>query len=78
MIAISTILNPKVLIADEPTSALDVTSQKAVIKPLKSLLDRGYIQSLVFITHEPRRYHVTDDIIVMYAGRSWSAEPQSK
>lgn len=69
VIAISTILNPKVLIADEPTSALDVTSQKAVIKLLKSLLDRGYIQSLVFITHElPLLYHVTDDIIVMYAG----------
>ena len=30
VIAISTILNPKVLIADEPSSALDVTSQKMV------------------------------------------------
>jgi len=69
VIAISTILNPKVLIADEPTSALDVTSQKAVIKLLKSLLDKGFIQSLVFITHElPLLYHVTDDIMVMYAG----------
>ncbi|GIO92770.1 dipeptide/oligopeptide/nickel ABC transporter ATP-binding protein [Paenibacillus lactis] len=69
VIAISTILNPKVLIADEPTSALDVTSQKAVIKLLKSLLDKGFIRSLVFITHElPLLYHVTDDIMVMYAG----------
>ncbi|MUG67936.1 ATP-binding cassette domain-containing protein [Paenibacillus campinasensis] len=69
VIAISTILNPKVLIADEPTSALDVTSQKAVIKLLKHLLEKGYIQSLVFITHElPLLYHVTDDIMVMYAG----------
>ena len=31
VIAISTILRPKVLIADEPSSALDVTSQKMVI-----------------------------------------------
>ena len=31
VIAISTILSPKVLIADEPSSALDVTSQKVVI-----------------------------------------------
>jgi peptide/nickel transport system ATP-binding protein len=69
VIAISTILNPKVLIADEPTSALDVTSQKAVIKLLKELLDKKFIKSLVFITHElPLLYHVTDDIVVMYAG----------
>lgn len=69
VIAISTILNPKVLIADEPTSALDVTSQKVVIKLLKDLLDKKFIKSLVFITHElPLLYHVTDDIIVMYAG----------
>jgi peptide/nickel transport system ATP-binding protein len=69
VIAISTILNPKVLIADEPTSALDVTSQKVVIKLLKDLLDKQFIKSLVFITHElPLLYHVTDDIIVMYAG----------
>ncbi len=69
VIAISTILNPKVLIADEPTSALDVTSQKVVIKLLKELLNRKYIKSLVFITHElPLLYHVTDDIMVMYAG----------
>ncbi|WP_336785542.1 ABC transporter ATP-binding protein [Paenibacillus sp. MMO-177] len=69
VIAISTILNPKVLVADEPTSALDVTSQKAVIRLLKELLDKKLIQSLVFITHElPLLYHVTDDIMVMYAG----------
>jgi peptide/nickel transport system ATP-binding protein len=69
VIAISTILNPKVLIADEPTSALDVTSQKVVIKLMKDLLDKKFIKSLVFITHElPLLYHVTDEIIVMYAG----------
>lgn len=69
VIAISSILNPKVLIADEPTSALDVTSQKAVIKLMKSLLQKGFIKSLIFITHElPLLYHVTDDIVVMYAG----------
>jgi peptide/nickel transport system ATP-binding protein len=69
VIAISTILNPKVLIADEPTSALDVTSQKVVIKLLKDLLEKKFIKSLVFITHElPLLYHVTDDILVMYAG----------
>lgn len=69
VIAISTILNPKVLVADEPTSALDVTSQKAVIRLLKQLLDQKLIKSLVFITHElPLLYHITDEIMVMYAG----------
>lgn len=69
VIAISTILNPEVLIADEPTSALDVTSQKSVIRLIKDLMERGFIKSLVFITHElPLLYHVADDIMVMYAG----------
>ena len=52
VIAISTILSPKVLIADEPSSALDVTSQKMVIKMLRELMEKGYIKSMIFITHE--------------------------
>lgn len=70
VIAISTILYPKVLIADEPSSALDVTSQKMVIKMLKDLMEKGVIKSMIFITHElPLLYNVTDDIMVMYAGQ---------
>ncbi|KAE9634948.1 ABC transporter ATP-binding protein [Defluviitalea raffinosedens] len=70
VIAVSTILNPKVLIADEPSSALDVTSQKMVIKMIRELMDKGYIKSMIFITHElPLLYNVTDDIMVMYAGQ---------
>ena len=70
VIAISTILCPKMLIADEPSSALDVTSQKMVIKMLRSLMEKGYIKGMIFITHElPLLYNVTDDIMVMYAGQ---------
>ena len=70
VIAVSTILNPKVLIADEPSSALDVTSQKMVIRMLRDLMEKGYIKSMIFITHElPLLYNVTDDIMVMYAGQ---------
>lgn len=70
VIAISTILSPKVLIADEPSSALDVTSQKMVIKMMKNLMEKGFIKSMIFITHElPLLYNVTDDIMVMYAGQ---------
>ena len=70
VIAISTILSPKVLIADEPSSALDVTSQKMVIKMIHDLMEMGFIRSMIFITHElPLLYNVTDDIMVMYAGQ---------
>ncbi|MBP1555854.1 MAG: ABC transporter ATP-binding protein [Oscillospiraceae bacterium] len=70
VIAVSTILSPKVLIADEPSSALDVTSQKMVIKMMKEMMEKGYIRSMMFITHElPLLYNVTDDIAVMYAGQ---------
>lgn len=70
VIAISTILKPKVLIADEPSSALDVTSQKMVIKMFRELMEKGYIKAMIFITHElPLLYNVTDDIMVMYAGQ---------
>lgn len=67
---LSTLLNPRVLIADEPTSALDVTSQRAVLDLLRRLLEEGIIQSVVFITHElPLLQQVADRIAVMYAGR---------
>ena len=70
VIAVSTILNPKVLIADEPSSALDVTSQKMVIKMMKDMMAQGLVKSMIFITHElPLLYNVTDDIMVMYAGQ---------
>ncbi len=70
VIAISTILSPKVLIADEPSSALDVTSQKMVIKMLKDMMKKGLIKGMIFITHElPLLYNVADEIMVMYAGQ---------
>jgi peptide/nickel transport system ATP-binding protein len=69
VIGISTLLNPKVVIADEPTSALDVSTQKAVIKLLFDLMDQGIISSMLFITHElPLLRHVSSSIAVMYAG----------
>ncbi|HET9931564.1 MAG TPA: ABC transporter ATP-binding protein, partial [Polyangiaceae bacterium] len=69
VIGISTLLNPKVVIADEPTSALDVSTQKAVIRLLFDLMDQGIISSMIFITHElPLLRHVATSIAVMYAG----------
>jgi peptide/nickel transport system ATP-binding protein len=69
VIALSTLLNPKVLIADEPSSALDVSSQKIVISMLRKMMRDGFVKSMIFITHElPLLRHVADDIVVMYAG----------
>jgi peptide/nickel transport system ATP-binding protein len=69
VIGISTLLNPRVVIADEPTSALDVSTQKSVIQLLFELLDEGIVGSMLFITHElPLLRHVADSIAVMYAG----------
>ncbi|HMA99781.1 MAG TPA: ABC transporter ATP-binding protein [Spirochaetota bacterium] len=70
IIGISTILDPDILIADEPTSALDVTSQKKVVKMLKSLLDKNFVKGIIFITHELTLLaNITHNIMVMYAGQ---------
>jgi peptide/nickel transport system ATP-binding protein len=70
VIGISTLLNPKLVIADEPTSALDVTTQKAVIRMIFDLLDKKIFSTMIFITHElPLLRHVAGRIAVMYAGQ---------
>jgi peptide/nickel transport system ATP-binding protein len=69
VIGISTLLNPKVVIADEPTSALDVTTQKVVIKMIFDLLEKNIFSTMIFITHElPLLRHVANNIAIMYAG----------
>ncbi len=69
VIGISTLLNPKMVIADEPTSALDVTTQKEVISMIFDLLEKKVFSTMIFITHElPLLRHVADKIAIMYAG----------
>ena len=69
VIAISSLLNPKVLIADEPTSALDVSTQKIVLSLLLTLRKRGIVQSILFVTHDIAVLRqIADRIVVMYAG----------
>jgi oligopeptide/dipeptide ABC transporter ATP-binding protein len=69
MIAMALSCNPDVLIADEPTTALDVTIQAQIL----DLLDRlrtDFDSALIMITHDLGVVaEVTDEIIVMYAGR---------
>jgi peptide/nickel transport system ATP-binding protein len=67
---ISTLLDPKVLIADEPTSALDVSSQKQLVILLKELLERKLVTRIIFITHDlPMLSNIADRIAIMYAGK---------
>jgi peptide/nickel transport system ATP-binding protein len=70
VIVISTLLNPSLLIADEITSALDVSTQRAVAQTLVEFRDRGFVRSMIVITHDLSiLYQIADSITVMYAGK---------
>jgi peptide/nickel transport system ATP-binding protein len=69
VMVISTLLDPSLLIADEITSALDVSTQKAVGRMLVEFRERGFVKSMVVITHDISiLYQVADTILVMYGG----------
>jgi peptide/nickel transport system ATP-binding protein len=69
VMVISTLLNPSLLIADEITSALDVSTQKAVAGMLVEFRERGFVKSMMVITHDISiLVQVADTILVMYAG----------
>lgn len=51
MIAMATMLSPKLLIADEPTTALDVTVQKQILKLIRNIAD-SLGASVLFVTHD--------------------------
>ena len=70
VMVLSTLLNPSLLIADEVTSALDVSTQKAVAETLVGFRDRGFVKSMIVITHDVSLvYQIADSIMVMYAGK---------
>ena len=69
MIAMALANEPKVLIADEPTTALDVTVQAQILQ-LIGRLQRELGMAVVLITHDLGVVaEVSDDIVVMYAGK---------
>ena len=70
VLVLSTLLDPSLLIADELTSALDVSSQRAVSEMLVEFRDRGYVKTIIVITHDLAiLYQIADTILVMYAGK---------
>ena len=69
VIAMAISLKPSLIIADEPTTSLDVITQYRIIEELKRLRDT-YKLSIISISHDVSLIsHISDRIIVMYAGR---------
>lgn len=68
LIALSLILDPKVILLDEPTTALDVITQWYILDLLKDIHERLGV-TLIFLTHDISVISgVIDRIAVMYAG----------
>jgi len=68
MIAMSLLLDAKLLIADEPTTALDVTIQAQILDLLKKLRDEKGL-TIMLITHDMGVVAETcDEVAVFYAG----------
>ena len=68
-IAMSLLLNPKILVADEPTTSLDVMVQSQIINLLKKL-KRDRDMSILFISHDLGVISEVSEIIaIMYRGQ---------
>jgi len=69
IIALSLILDPKILILDEPTTALDVITQAYIMDLLAKIhVDLGI--TMVFLTHDLSLIaKIADRVAVMYAGK---------
>lgn len=77
-IARALILEPKVILADEPVSMLDVSTQAALLRTLRKLVD-DYDISLLYISHDLSTVsYVSEKINVMYLGRIVEAAETSE
>jgi peptide/nickel transport system ATP-binding protein len=73
---LSTLLDPKLLIADEPTSALDVSSQRVVTELMREMLAKKLVGGIIFVTHDlPVLRRVADRVAIMYAGQIHETGP---
>lgn len=69
LIAMSLLLDPKILILDEPTTALDILTQKNIIDLLKKIKDEREL-AMIFISHDLSiAADLADRVATMYAGK---------
>ncbi len=69
LIALSLVLNPRLIILDEPTTALDLITQAKILE-LLNRLKKQFGFSLLFITHDLGIVsELSDRVVTMYAGR---------
>lgn len=69
IVALATILHPKIIVADEPTTALDVVMQRGVIQLLKNI-QKNEKNTIIIVTHDMGIHaNISDRIGIMYAGK---------
>ena len=75
IIALATILKPRVIFADEPTTALDVIVQRGVLEMLRRL-QKELSNTIVIVTHDMGvQAQISHRIAVMYAGKIIEVAP---
>ena len=69
LIAMSLLLDPRLLILDEPTTALDILTQRTIVDLLAELrAERGF--AMIFISHDlALAAELADRVVTMYAGQ---------
>ncbi|AXK45257.1 ABC transporter ATP-binding protein [Brachybacterium saurashtrense] len=73
---ISTLQNPRLLIADEPTSALDVSSQRMLVEMLLEMVEQRIMSGVVFVTHDlPVLSQISDRLAIMNSGQIVESGP---
>lgn len=78
VIALSTLLQPQIILADEPTTALDVVAQRAVIQLLKKI-QKEFQNTIVIVTHDMGIHaQITTRMAIMYAGKIVEEAPTNK
>lgn len=59
--------DPKILILDEPNSFQDTASEKAMVKVLRNVCERGGV--VIFVAHRTALLEAADKLLVLGAGR---------
>lgn len=69
LIALSLLLDPRLIILDEPTTALDILTQRAIVDLLAELREQRQF-AMIFISHDLSiAAELADRVATMYAGR---------